>query len=149
MSDRRVATPAMLAEQEAANATAIRFIYEVVLNQAAFDRAVPVIDPAVVDHRGFPGAATGIESIERGNRLNRTAFPDLAFTLETLATSGDTVWVRWTMTGTHGGEFRGRPATGRRVTWQGITQFRMAGGKVVERWLYADDLGLLRQIDGE
>jgi len=45
---------------------------------------------------------------------------------------------RWSVSGTHLGEWLGIPPTGNHVTATGITHFRMAGGKVVEGWNFAD-----------
>jgi len=59
---------------------------------------------------------------------------------------GDTATIRFTMGGTHVGEFMGVPATGTRIALPGITILRFAGGRVVERWSQADMLGLLVQL---
>jgi len=51
-----------------------------------------------------------------------------------------------TFRGTHLGEYRGIAPTGRQVAYTGIAVDRIVGGKVVEGWHQADDLGLLRQL---
>jgi predicted ester cyclase len=61
-------------------------------------------------------------------------------------TDGDAVTVRFTMSGTHVGEFMGVPATGRDVAVPGITILHFRGDTVVERFSQADMLGLLVQI---
>jgi hypothetical protein len=38
------------------------------------------------------------------------------------------------------------PASGRPITFQGITMGRVVGGKAGETWVIFDQLGLLRQI---
>jgi predicted ester cyclase len=53
---------------------------------------------------------------------------------------------RFTMTGVHGGELAGVPATGVAVTQPGITILRFAGDRCVERWTCADMLAVLTQI---
>jgi len=70
--------------------------------------------------------------------------PQLVFdqTLE----SGDSVTVRFTMTGTHVGAFMGVPPTGRKIVLRGITILRFEDDKVIERWSSADMLGLLIQL---
>ena len=50
------------------------------------------------------------------------------------------------MSGVHGGEFMGVPATGRPYELNGITILRFDGAQVVERWSSADFLGLLTQL---
>jgi len=59
---------------------------------------------------------------------------------------GDLYCCRFTMTGVHGGEFMGVPATGRPYVLDGITIMRFEGERVVERWSTADFLGMLMQI---
>jgi predicted ester cyclase len=60
--------------------------------------------------------------------------------------AGDTATVRFTMSGTHVGEFMGVPPTGTRIALDGITILRFDGERVIERWSQADMLGLLIQI---
>lgn len=44
------------------------------------------------------------------------------------------------------GTFMGIPPTGKRVKVSGIDIFRMADGKIVERWAEIDTLGMLHQL---
>jgi hypothetical protein len=74
------------------------------------------------------------------------AFPDLVVTIEGQMADGDQVITRWTLEGTHRGEWREISPTGRRVRMMGITIFRLAGDRIVESWETADELGLLQQI---
>lgn len=60
--------------------------------------------------------------------------------------TGDTATVRFTMGGTHNGDFNGIPATGRTIALPGITTVRFDGDKIVERHSQADMLGLLVQL---
>ena len=53
---------------------------------------------------------------------------------------------RYTLGGTHQGEFFGIPASGRRVEISGINIDRVEGGKVVEEWASYDLLGAMRQL---
>jgi predicted ester cyclase len=59
---------------------------------------------------------------------------------------GDTATIRFTMGGTHVGEFMGVPPTGTEIALNGITILRFEGDRVVERWSQADMLGLLVQL---
>jgi len=40
----------------------------------------------------------------------------------------------------------GIPATGKGATWSGVTIVRLFGGRIVEYWLEADNLGFMGQI---
>jgi len=48
--------------------------------------------------------------------MMRAGFPDVRWTLEETVTEGDTVAARFTMRGTHQGEFFGIPAGGRTIS---------------------------------
>ena len=74
------------------------------------------------------------------------AFPDLRVTAEDLIGEDDRVAKAWSCTGTHRGEYLGVAPTGRRLTWHGVTLYRLADGKVAECIWHADALGLLQQL---
>jgi steroid delta-isomerase-like uncharacterized protein len=76
------------------------------------------------------------------------AFPDLSCTVEDQVAEGDKVVSRWTLRGTHQGEFFGVPASGKRVEMSGIQVDRFAeeSGKIVEEWAEFDLLGAMRQM---
>jgi steroid delta-isomerase-like uncharacterized protein len=75
----------------------------------------------------------------------RSAFLDLAVTVEDLLAEGDQVAVRWTWGGTHQGPFLGIPPTGKAVVGSGIGLFRIANGQIVEDFVQEDTFGLLQQ----
>lgn len=76
----------------------------------------------------------------------RTIYSDPHFTVEDQIAEGDRVGVRWTLRGTHSGEYMGHPPTGKHMTVTGINIFRIAGGKIAELWVESDDLGELQQL---
>ncbi len=67
-------------------------------------------------------------------------------TLEDLIAEGEKVVVRYTFHGTHQGQWRGLPPTGKAVTFTGIFICRIRDGKIVEGWENADTLGLVQQL---
>jgi steroid delta-isomerase-like uncharacterized protein len=77
---------------------------------------------------------------------NSAAFPDLRWTVEDMVAEGDTVAVRYTMTGTHQGTFTGVAATGTAVRAESMTFYRLADGKIVEEHAQLDMLSLLQQM---
>lgn len=79
---------------------------------------------------------------------NGDVFADLLWTVEDMVAEGDTVAVRYTMAGTHRGEFAGVPATDRAVVAQSMAFYRLADGKIVEERAQLDMLGILQQIGG-
>ena len=74
------------------------------------------------------------------------AFGPPQLTFHDVLESGNSVTVRFSMTGTHVGAFMGVPATGRAIALPGITILRFQGDSVIERWSSADMLGLLGQL---
>jgi len=73
-------------------------------------------------------------------------FPDVHMTIDDLVAEGDKVAVRFTVTGTHKGEFMGIPATNKKVTIWSIQIDRFARGKFVESWERTDIPGLMQQL---
>jgi steroid delta-isomerase-like uncharacterized protein len=76
----------------------------------------------------------------------RAAFPDRRFVVEDMIAEEDKVSARFTMRGTHKGEFRGLAPSGREVTMSGIDMIRLAEGKMVEDRVEVDQLGMMQQL---
>lgn len=74
------------------------------------------------------------------------AFPDLHLTYAFLIAEGDLVGGRFTLTGTHQGDFAGGHATGKAVSVSGHDFLRVVNGKVVEHWVEMDMLGMMQQL---
>ena len=79
-------------------------------------------------------------------RAQRSAFPDMKFTVDEAILSGETVVLRWSCTATHQGEFMGIPATNKKGTTSGISISRFSGEKLVDHFALYDLLGVLQQI---
>jgi steroid delta-isomerase-like uncharacterized protein len=60
------------------------------------------------------------------------AFPDNSFAATNVIVDGSTVVVEWASTATHGGDFFGRPATGRTYDLRGVDIFEVENGKIRE-----------------
>ena len=78
----------------------------------------------------------------------RAGFPDVRITVEDQIAEGNKVVTRWTMKGTHKGEYEGVAPTEKQVTMTGIFIHQVEDGKLVDRWNQGDQLGLLQQIGG-
>ena len=112
-------------------------------NEAAF---LAVLAPAVVDHYSLPGLPPGREGWNMNRKILRSAFPDCRWDEEDLFAEGDRVVGRYTLRGTHQGDFLGIPATGNAITVSNIHIVRIADGKIVEHWGHGDDMGMMRQL---
>jgi len=103
-----------------------------------------------------PGSEGNPEGILRGREalkqhlVNcRTAFPDLHITLmDDLIAEGDKVACHWAWRSTFTGVVKewGIPPTGKEVTFDGITIYQIAGGKIVKLWEYYRELTLWYQM---
>jgi steroid delta-isomerase-like uncharacterized protein len=111
-------------------------------NLAVFDE---LLTPDVVFHTAST-TMQGLQAYRQFLSVLFTAFPDLHFTIEDMIAEGDTVVVRYTTRGTHQGNFRGIPPTGKQVSGTGMFIDRLVNGKAVEQWFNGDDLGLLQQL---
>jgi steroid delta-isomerase-like uncharacterized protein len=74
------------------------------------------------------------------------AFPDAKITVDDAVSERDIVASRWTITGTHRGDFQGVPPTGRQITIKGVDFSRVVNGKIAEHWAQFDLAGLMQQI---
>ena len=89
------------------------------------------------------------EGIRRGCFSYFQSFPDLHISIDELIAEGDKVFCRSTMTGTHDGEYKGIPATGRHVAGESAEVFTIADGKFVGYWCLTNVAGLMRQLTEE
>jgi steroid delta-isomerase-like uncharacterized protein len=99
-----------------------------------------------VDHDPAAGQEPGRKGFESFFTALKSGFPDAQIAPETLVADDDQVAVAYTLSGTHGGEFQGIEATGRKIEVRGIQIGRFEDGKIVERWGASDELGILRQL---
>ena len=90
------------------------------------------------------GGGGGSERIREFVSDLRTAFPDLQVEVEILVSKDDRVtWVR-RHRGTHQGEYRGVPATGREMTWRSMVVSRFEGGLIAQEWSVSELAGVLQ-----
>jgi steroid delta-isomerase-like uncharacterized protein len=105
-----------------------------------------VFGPDLVVHDGTEGELRGLDQMRAFLASYRAAFADARSTVEQQVAEGDLVVTRWRASGTHTGEFQGLAPTMRPFTLAGTTIERIEGDRIVEVWVYRDDLGLLRQL---
>jgi steroid delta-isomerase-like uncharacterized protein len=105
-----------------------------------------LVDPGVLFHAPVPTGATGVQALKLVWTVLFRAFPDLHVAVEDVIAERDKVVVRNTVTGTHQGEYRGLPPTGKSVGYHEIFIFRFAGGRIAEIWGVVDVLSQLQQL---
>ena len=128
------------------NKAVIRRLVEEVYNLNDLDVLDELVALDIVNHSAVPEHQHGIEGFRRVNRWVRDAFSDAHYRIDDMIAEGDMVACRITASGTHDGEFRGNPPTGKWFSVDHVHWHRLAEGKLVERWAVRDDLGAAQQL---
>jgi steroid delta-isomerase-like uncharacterized protein len=114
-------------------------------NTGRFDRLHEIFHPDVVTHGPVP-VEPGIEGLRASFEAVHAAFPDSHAEIDDFVDAGDRIYRRWTVTGTHTGEWLGIPPTGRRIEVQGVDIERFEGDLIIEHWNIWDRLTMLEQL---
>ncbi|WP_280239875.1 ester cyclase [Nocardia abscessus] len=105
-----------------------------------------VVAPDLLFHAPVPMDATGAQALQQVWAVLLRAFPDIHVAVEDVIAEGDKVVFRNTVTGTHQGEYRGLPPTGKSVTYNEIFIVRFADGRIAEIWGVVDVFAQMRQL---
>jgi steroid delta-isomerase-like uncharacterized protein len=130
----------------ATNKALVRRFYKEVYaewNMALVDQ---LVSPRFTSHDWPEDGPTGPQGFKNFYSAIRSALPDARYAVDDLIAEGDRVVVRWTLRGTHRGEFRGLPPTGRPIALKGIAIYRLDGGRLMERWVVTDLHGVLEDL---
>jgi steroid delta-isomerase-like uncharacterized protein len=136
----------MTAEENKALA---RRLFEEGFSQGHVEVVDEVLAPDFVcyDPNSESGEVRGAETIKGEIEYFRNAVPDLTYTIEDQIAEDDKVVTRYTVSGTHQGEFFGVAPTGKQISMTGVSIDRFEGGKMVEEWPEYDLLGVMDQIE--
>lgn len=125
----------------------VRRAVEEIWNQGNYDLLEEFITNNFTIHSSNPDEKEyGLEGVIKFYTQLRDAFPDIHFTIDSQVAEADRVVTQWTAQGTHRGNFRGIPPTGRKFKITAIDIERIVDGKVVECWPSMDELSLLQQL---
>lgn len=128
----------------------LRDLYQQVWSYGDYAGVERLVAPQYTIHSdpgdAWEGRTLDREAYRERVRYSRTAFPDLIFTLEELISAGGRVAVRWSAEGTHEGDLRGLPASGRRLRFAGQTIYELRHGQVAGHWQVIDRQGFLEQL---
>jgi predicted ester cyclase len=100
-----------------------------------------VVAADIKSHNGIPGLPSGLQGAKMVHRTFLAAFPNGQITTEGLIAEGDQVVERFSFRGTNTGSLMHAPPTGKKVTFTGVSVFRIANGKIVEHWGAHDAFG--------
>jgi len=135
-------------EIAAANKSLVRRFYKEVYVEWKMALVDEVLSPQFISHDWPEDGATGPQAFRDYYSAIRSAVPDARYEVDDLIAEGDRVVVRWRLLGTHKGNFRGIPPTGRAIVLKGIAIYQVKDGKLMERWVVSDLHGLLEEIRG-
>ena len=122
-----------------------RFVEEII-NKKNLDAINELVVEDFVEHVPFPGQGPGRNGLKDAIATFLSAFPDIRWTLEEQIAEGEKVVSRFTMTGTHRGEFLGIPPTGKPMKVWGVVIDVVRDGKFAESRIIMDMLSLMQQL---
>ena len=133
----------MVDKREAAVSEANKDIvrrYQDAYNNNDLDVLDEVLDPNWTSNGWPEGIPQSIEAAKEFYREALQSFPDFQIITLQLVAEGDWVVQFGLLRTTFSGELGGLPPTGQVVESGTISMYRIADGKIVEHWAYADDM---------
>lgn len=129
------------------NKRIVRRFYDEVMSAGNADVLDEVMAENFVDHgEALFGSPQGRDVLREGIIATHNILANLSVYLEDIIAEDDMVGVRGTMRCTHQGPFLGVAPTGHELSWNGLAMFRIADGKIAERWFNSDSISVLRQL---
>ncbi|WP_394834957.1 ester cyclase [Pendulispora rubella] len=137
-------------QQKTPAEVAISELYDLVWSRGDYDAIDALVAPRYTIHSD-PGDPWERKSLDREAyrarvQYSRTAFPDLAFVIHDIVAAGNRVAVRWSAEGTHAGDLRDLPATGKRLSFTGQTFYEIQGDRAAGHWQIIDRLDFVQQL---
>ena len=131
------------ANEQDRNKEIARAFFEEVLGQNHLERYAESHSKEFVAHGGSRDAS--LEEDMAYAKEERQALPDMKIRVNLILAERDLVAVYWTAWGTNTQPGMGFPATGKKISVNGMTIFRFKAGKICEEWGVWDMLSALRQ----
>ncbi|WP_274571105.1 ester cyclase [Neisseria leonii] len=117
------------------------------LNTASLPLAEELIAPEAVFRAPVSGHEyTGPEGYVAILQRLRSGFPDAVWHLEEVVGEGNVLVARFSVVGTHQGEFEGYAPSHRAVKVSAMNLYRLKNGRIVREFAQFDHLSLLWQI---
>lgn len=130
------------------NKALVRRYFDTIWNKGQFEREPEFVALDIVVHAPpIPGIPDGIAGPLTIVGTFRAAMPDIHLTQDVIFGADDKVVQIWNTRGIHsGGDLFGFPAAGKEIVLTGINIFRVANGRIAERWGTMDLMGLMQQL---
>ena len=130
------------------NQAIVRAYFEQVYNQGQDGLIHTLFAPDFHDPEEAHADLHGPRLAQHVVDYERSVLPDIHFEIEHMLAEGDDVVVKLRITGTHRGEYRGVPPSGRRVDIPAAQQMRIHDGQITtivwhvfDRWLLLHQMG--------
>ncbi len=127
----------------------VRRLYDEVWTQAEFGDVHSLHASKLMFHIRGMSIELGPERLVEIVSAWKQAFPDLRFDVEAMVAEGDMVAARVVYTGTHRGEWKQIPPTGKRVEVHEMLFFRFENERIAEVWEVPDEFSLRQQLQTE
>jgi len=127
----------------------IRRLFEEIWSQADFSNLQDFIAPQMIFHIRGQSIIQTPETVMQIIQRWKTAFPDVQFEVAVILVEGNLAAARVVYQGTHQAEWKGIPATGRKITVEDMMFFRFDAGQIVEVWEVADEHSQLQQLTSQ
>src|SRR5258706_5066354 len=129
-----------------ANIKMYRHVWDEIINKGKLDMLNDSNFTKDVIMHASPTDVIGIDSAKAYYANYLTGFSNIIFTIKDVFGQGDKLVKHWNFSGTHTGVFFGIPATGKKVSLDGVTLVRMSNGKIAEERDFYDNLEFLTQL---
>ena len=95
-----------------------------------------------------PGAEpiVGLDGYRAMMDANYAGLVGFHVTLDDQFSTDDRVVCRWRLSGTHGGELFGMPATGKHIEFAGVSLWEFEAGKARRGWVFPDLASAMAQL---
>lgn len=125
----------------------MRRFYDELWNKRDLNVADEILDAAVTFRGSVGSAHVGRDAVCEYVTTVTTALSGYHGDLQVLVADGNSAAARLTFSGTHVGEFLGRPPTGKVVRWAGAAFFQSNGEALVDIWVLGDLVSLYAQLE--
>ena len=116
-------------------------------NGGGLDLVDQIYNANCVRHNADMNEQKGPEEIKGFVKWVYGSYPDFKVSFNETMMLKDKIVVRWSATGTNAGPLdNGVPATGKKISFNGITIMSIANGKISEEWVSFNQLPIFQQL---
>ncbi|MFI5128909.1 MAG: ester cyclase [Chitinophagales bacterium] len=133
-------------DQVEANIKMYSYVWDEIINKEKLDMFNDSNFTKDVVMHASPTDIVGIDSARAYYANYLTGFSNISFTIKDVFGQGDKLVKHWNFSGTHTGVFFGIPATGKKVSLDGVTLVRMSNGKIAEERDFFDNYEFMMQL---